>query len=482
VGAGLAAEEVPGALTGLVDKSVLLAEEHGDARRYRLLDTIGHYGLDRLRDPDHADGGPDETALRRRHRDYYLELAERFHADWFGPRQVTWSRRMLAELPNLREALSFCLSDVVEVGAGVQLAGALYYLWYACGGTREGRYWLDRLLAADATPSPQRIAALTTNARLQLIQGAPAAAAETAAQAVELIQRYGHPQLMPDALRTVGLGRLYVGTPGAMELLEEAAVAAAELGENHPALAFALFALSVGALARDDPRRAMSLLADSRAVCVAHGDRWWQGITLSASITPAMRLGDLDRALEYGRESLRVRRGLRDVHGLASTVEFLGWVAATMGEYRRAARLLGAADRQWEAAGGSPFAAGMWLDEHDAHACAARQALGDRVYEAEFAHGRALTLDQAVAYAVAEEPPVPPAAAPGAVRLTRRQREIARLVAHGLSNREIASRLVISQRTAESHVQNILTALGVTSRAQIATWYATQGFPEEDSL
>ena len=56
--------------------------------------------------------------------------------------------------------------------------------------------------------------------------------------------------------------------------------------------------------------------------------------------------------------------------------------------------------------------------------------------------------------------------------LTRRQREVARLVAEGHSNRDIAALLVVSERTAEYHVQQILNALGFDSRAQIAAWYA----------
>jgi non-specific serine/threonine protein kinase len=59
--------------------------------------------------------------------------------------------------------------------------------------------------------------------------------------------------------------------------------------------------------------------------------------------------------------------------------------------------------------------------------------------------------------------------------LTSREREVAILIAQGKTSREIANLLVISERTAESHVNNILGKLGFTSRAQIAAWVVERG-------
>ena len=121
-------DEVYEAVAGLVDKSVLTAEEQDDRRRYRLLETLRVYGLDRLRDEaaSHGLAAVDEAQLRSRHRDFYLELAERFHTDWFGPRQLEWSQRMRAERENLRAALGYCLDTPGQQRAGLRLAGALY--------------------------------------------------------------------------------------------------------------------------------------------------------------------------------------------------------------------------------------------------------------------------------------------------------------------------------------------------------------------
>jgi DNA-binding NarL/FixJ family response regulator len=105
----------------------------------------------------------------------------------------------------------------------------------------------------------------------------------------------------------------------------------------------------------------------------------------------------------------------------------------------------------------------------------ARDALGDAAYNEAFRHGQELTYDDAIAYALGErrEPTVPPQRDDSSP-LTRRERQIADLVAQGLSNKDTASTLVISQRTAESHVEHILTKLGFTNRAEVAAWTAEQ--------
>jgi non-specific serine/threonine protein kinase len=104
-----------------------------------------------------------------------------------------------------------------------------------------------------------------------------------------------------------------------------------------------------------------------------------------------------------------------------------------------------------------------------------RRALGERAFQVAFRHGSTLRVEDAIAYALKEKPPAEPApASTDKTTLTRREREVADLVAdlvaEGLSNKEIADRLVISQRTAETHVEHILAKLGFTSRTQIPAW------------
>jgi len=300
----------------------------------------------------------------------------------------------------------------------------------------------------------------------------PAAAAVPARECLELARRFDDPSSVVDALQVLGQSLVYCGAPDdGLSMLEEAVALAGLLGADHPALAWAALMLATAVLFGPVPERTSSLLAESRRICRLRGDRWWLGIVLNVSVVPALLLGAVDEAEAYGREGLQVRRGLIDPVGSGGALELLSWVAAAAGQYPRAACLLGAAERQWELIGGSPFGAGRWLTEHRAREAAVRQALGT-AFDSEYGHGRELCLDEAVAYAL-DESPVPIRTGPhGPARLTRRENEIAELITRGMSNREIAAKLVISPRTVDSHVENILTKCGFTARVQIATWYA----------
>jgi predicted ATPase/DNA-binding CsgD family transcriptional regulator len=482
---GLASIEVLDALLGLVDKSVLVAEDDNGTRRYRLLETLRQYGLERLRQPDYVDvacgvAALDETVLRRRHREFYLELAERFDADWFGPRQPAWTRRMCSELADLRAAMGFSLDRPADVTAGLRLAGALYYFWYGCGEIREGRWWLDRALAADPEPTWERMRALAAYARLLLLQGESAAAVDSARQCLELARRFGEPFYVSHALQTLGLGSMYLGDrDSAPGYLRDAVAQATELGTGSPAVAFTTFALAFSELLIDgDPQGAAALLAHSSTICRAHGDLWWLGNVLCGSVIPALRLGDIAQATSYGQEALRVRRSLHDEQGAASAVDFLAQVAAAAGDHLRAARLLGATDRYWQLVGGSPFATGQWRQQRLHWETVTRQVLGESRYETELRRGGELSLDDAVAYALRDKPAADAGAGdPDGPRLTPREKEIAQLVGQGLTNKEIAGRLFISRRTAESHVENILAKFGFNNRNQVVVWYTQHRQP-----
>jgi predicted ATPase/DNA-binding CsgD family transcriptional regulator len=480
-GEGLPPEEVLEALTGLVDKSVLVpgidripAGYGTDRRRYRLLDTLGQFGLDRLRDPAmaHHRYGVDEALLRRRHRDFYLALAQRFNADWFGPRQTYWSRRMRADLPNRRGALGFCL-DTGEARTGLRLAGALDYLWRGCGEIREGRYWLERTLAADPAPSRERLPALVAYGKILARQGEPRAAIDRAREGVDLAHQFPDPVYLSATLEILGISLVFAGEPG-LPTLQEAVARATDLGAEHPAVAFAKTDLALAELHQGVPARADAALAEAQAICRAHGDQWWLASVLNVAAIAAVRRGDMARAGTDGREALRMCRALHDWWGTTAALEFVAWAAAAAHEHPRAARLLGVVDHQWRATGGSPFEAGQLLLAHNDCADAARRALGPARFDTEYLRGAGLSLDDAIGYALGEDqPPAEPVTGQATgtpVSLTRRETEVAALVAEGLTNRQIAVRLVLSPRIVESHIDHILAKLGFTTRTQLVAW------------
>ncbi|HEX4941699.1 MAG TPA: helix-turn-helix transcriptional regulator, partial [Actinomycetota bacterium] len=179
---------------------------------------------------------------------------------------------------------------------------------------------------------------------------------------------------------------------------------------------------------------------------------------------------ELDAAAELVGSCVRLHRGSGDRFQLAMALEGLAWIATTGAQEERAARLMGGADRLFTESGTMIYP--PWDRAHDGCASDCRDRLGRAVFDRSFAAGREADTDEVVAFALDETPAAPPRAARGrsATDLTPREREIAVLVAEGLSNRDVASRLVISPRTAETHVEHILTKLGFTSRAQIAAW------------
>jgi DNA-binding CsgD family transcriptional regulator len=184
------------------------------------------------------------------------------------------------------------------------------------------------------------------------------------------------------------------------------------------------------------------------------------------------RLGDSRRATALEKESLRFNDALDDALGVAIGLETLAWIAAGEGRFERAARLLGALKGAWGVLGAPLSGFGHLACYHDECEARTLRALGEQDFRAAVRDGAALPYEEAIAYALQEEAigakPMEPAArlAP----LTRRETEIAELVSQGLSNKEIAAALVISQRTAEGHIEHILNKLGFNSRAQVAAW------------
>jgi DNA-binding CsgD family transcriptional regulator len=145
---------------------------------------------------------------------------------------------------------------------------------------------------------------------------------------------------------------------------------------------------------------------------------------------------------------------------------------------RRAAILLGAAESLAQTMGAPTAAFPDLLTYHDQCERQIRRELGEKEFQAVFQHGKGLSFEDASTYALNEKPQA--VAAPPAVAettLTRRERQVADLIAQGLTNKEIAARLVIAQRTAEAHVERILTKLGLTTRTQIALWIAQRAEP-----
>jgi predicted ATPase/DNA-binding CsgD family transcriptional regulator len=460
---GLPAPSILDLLAGLIEKSVVLRAESAGQPRYRLLDSVREYGLDRQRAADGL-----REAMNRRHADWYLRRAEQFDAGWLAPDQARQCTAMRADLDNVRTALGWLLATPGHAQDGLRLAAALRYFWTACGRINEGRYWLARALAADPAPTAARAAVLSAYTRLLMTQGDHAAAAPCADESARLARDLDDPLLIARATQDLGMHLLMAGEqlPRARALLEEALAGYDRVPDaDLMSLGLARLALGVTALYDGDRERAERLYGECYAFSEEHADQWHRGQILLALALLALADRDSGRATGYLRQILPMRQALGDTVGIAQAIEVLGRAAAVDGDLERSTRLTGAAHQIWRelgrtAQGSRPF-------RHDP----TRGGHGEPGHETAYRQGYEMSLDDAISYALGAEPELPAApASPAGSPLTRREQQVAELIAEGLSNKEIASRLVISQRTAESHVENILRKLGFSSRARIATW------------
>ncbi|MEU7891928.1 LuxR C-terminal-related transcriptional regulator [Nonomuraea sp. NPDC049152] len=468
-GDGIAAEEVVDLVIGLVDKSILIRDEHRSRVRFRLLETIRQYGRDRLRE-----SGMEEK-LRRRHRDWYQDLVLRAQHGWFGPDQVDWYARLRTEHDNLRTALDFCLAVQGEAESGLIIAAALRYYWIASDSPYEGRIWFNRLLAADGRATPVRARALCVKARLAVLQSDFTMAATLLDECRELARAFDDPAITGAAQYVAGLAALLQqDLPGAHTLLSEA-LEYSRMTDDQIGVVNSLIYLASTLSILGHSDQAVETFEECLAICEPRRENWFRSYALWTYGIEVWKQGDTRRAVEMEREAIRLKEPFDDRLGIALCIEVLAWTSCGDGE--RAATLLGALQEIWRSFGGPLF--GYLAEQHDACELAARESLGARGFEAAFRKGMALTPAEALEYAMREDTPEhEPSASPSP--LTRREMEIARLVAQGMSNKAIAAALVIAQRTAEGHVEHILGKLGFSSRVQIAAWVSRQEQPGDD--
>jgi predicted ATPase/DNA-binding CsgD family transcriptional regulator len=456
-------------VASLVNKSILIRQERGRVVWYRLLETVRDYAIAKLRDSG------EHPALRRRHRAWYEHLVQQANRDWIGPRQGDWLSRLDREYPNIRAALAYCVTETAEAQAGLRIVAALHSYWKARGQLSEGRYWLDQALACEGGPTAERGRALFIDSVLAGLQGDIPAATARAAQLHDLARQRGDPSTHALAAHAYGHLALVTGDlPGALATLEDAVAAFRAVGDVHRRVA-ALFGLAVTSGLLGDQARAAACHDEITAITDARGESSYRGYSLWALGLAAWRQGDHRRAAELVNQTLRLEHRLHDPIRAAMCFEVLAWIAAHEHHAERAATLLGAAAALAQATGTPTVAYPNLHDYH--HECErrTRQALGDAAFEAAFQHGKDLSVADAIHHALGEQPqPAAPPPAPARTTLTRRQQQVAELIADGLTNKDIAAKLLIAQRTADSHVESILIRLGFTSRSQVAAWITTR--------
>jgi non-specific serine/threonine protein kinase len=394
-------EDVLELVVGLADKSVLSRQDRVGRPRYRLLDPTRQYGKHRL----HEFG--DEHLLRRRHTDYYLDLAMRVEAEWFGPEQVAWYESMRSERANLRTVLEFCLTDPAETPAGLRLAGALWFCWIGGGWVPEGRYWLDHLLALATEPSQERAKALWANAWIATMQGDVDSALPMLDEARDLARLLGHEPALTSALCVSGYAEHVRGNQQrAVGFLEEALEKERAVGQPNAVTVVSRPILASTVLLLGDSERARALCEECLAMPEASRVPWSRSWALWVLGAAAWSEGDARQAGTYARECLRIKQELNDLVGVALAIELLAWSVTGQGA-ERTARLLGASHTLWQEIGKPLFGFTPYVTRHQLSEEQARKTLGAQAFEAAFESGTKLSLHEATTYALQEsEDPV----------------------------------------------------------------------------
>jgi len=471
-GSGLDAEELLDAVASLVDKSILIREESGTVVRYRMLETLRDYGREKLQQSS------EYPQLQRRHRDWYEQLALAAEAEWISARQLDWIARLRREQSNLREALEFCATDSPETG--LRFAAALYPFWLSQSLFGEGRRHLDRLLAQDRErPTVDRAKALFADSMLADLQGEISAGSSLVEEERALAEQSADPMIHALVAYSDGALALFSGDlRRASSRLDRALETFAQEGDDLLHIG-TLQMLGMAHELLDEMDQALDCYEKVLAITDARGEAMYRAYALWGAGFAVWRQGDAARAVRLLMQSLRLARQVNSTRTVASCLEALGWLAAGEHDAHRAVVLVAAAEDLGRSVGstGVVFPTMRAYYEQCEQSC--RRALGERAYEAARREGRRLGVDAAIAYALGERKPDSPAAADEtSPKLTKRERQVADLVAEGLTNREIAARLVISPRTAQGHVEHLLTKLGFTSRAMIAAWVVEQAGSE----
>jgi non-specific serine/threonine protein kinase len=431
-GEPIAEDELVYVMIGLIEQSLVVADEDGD--RYRMLETVREYAKGKLV----PSGGAE--AVGERHRDYFLALAEDAEPKLMGAEQGEWLRRLEAEHENLRAALEWSLAEAGS-GGGLRLCWALRHFWRTRGHLSEGNQWCTKALgkAGSAARTPERARALAGAGVLDFALSDYPAARARHKESLAIRRQLGDGWGISASLSDLGNVALREGdAASARALYEESLAIKRQLGDRS-GMAKILNNLGSAAIERGDRASARALFEESLAINRELGDRGEIAVLLGNLGVVASDQGDATSARTLYEESLAIMRELGDQNGVARLLTYLGRLAHSQGNFTaaralqeeslamlrevgdrrmmafaleglaaadaalasslRAAQIWGAAERLREHIG-SPHSA----DErsvYDRRVAAARAALGDDVaLDRAWQAGRALTLEQAIELAL----------------------------------------------------------------------------------
>jgi predicted ATPase/DNA-binding CsgD family transcriptional regulator len=442
-------------LARLVDKSLVAVMETRRGRtRYRLLETVREYAAELLVEAGQLD------AARERHLGHFSALADVARAEWLSTGKQRFVNELDDDYENIRAALEW--AAVSDPCAAMRLLAGTRDLFFRFGqadGLRLAQLLLERCPVRDR----HRVEAQISAGQLAASLGDRGAARSVLAQARELSAELDEPVLEAWTWFFQGLTETFAGAIGpGREHLEASRALHHDLGIRIGE-ARSITVLGISFVMTNETARAKELLDAALAIYVAEEDHWGQGSchTFLGMIAESSAT-DPSRATSHYRKAVDFLRPFRDATVLP--VALIGQ-AGVLGrrDPANALKVAAAASALRARVGGelTPFVRAR-LERIRVAGKAALAGDAERLWAA----GARLGVDDAVALAFGTAKPRP--ASP--TGLSARELEVAGLVAEGLSNKAIASRLHLSVRTVESHVRHVLAKVGLDNRTQLATW------------
>jgi non-specific serine/threonine protein kinase len=466
---GIVSSQILDLLSHLVNKSVVIAQT--DVARYGMLETIRQYGYEKL-----AESGEAEM-IHQRHLDWLIQFAKAADPKLRGAEMSVWARRIDDELDNIRTTLEWGFEHG-QSSKGAELVGALTWYNFLRSNDREAKRWAEKAenLTRDA-PSPVRAEVLFALgvALYDLVELEKAEA--VLQQALTHYRALDNQWRVSFVLNTLGLIKaLQAKLAEAEQYYQEALTLRRATGDSW-GITHTLQNLGGIAESKGDYATAKAIYEEGLKLSEELGDARMIARRLADLGGIAFTQGDLKQADALLRRAVSGLWHMGEKFSLFQAIPRYAQVIAAEGQPHRAANMLGAMEFAREDLG-IPLSAVSRADLEKV-AGMIRNQLGEAEFRKTWAEGHAMTLEQAIEYGL--ESPHEPAAQPRTSRqamkqqfggLTEREREVAVRIAQGESNREVAEGLVVSERTVESHVTNILNKLGFTSRAQIRKWAA----------
>ena len=446
-------------LAGLVDKSLVQAEDSATGTRYRLLEAVKAFAFEQLV----ASGELEE--VRNRHGIYFTDLGERVALQLHDRDQGLWASRLDQDQANLRAASQWCEADPARAVHGLRMAAGLWEYWLIRGLIKEGAAWLEDALQRAPSPPGTRAAALAGLAVFTSLRGEFQRGGELLAASIDFYEQADDLPGQVRALAILGLWRANDGDPeGSAEALDQAMLLAGPAGDRYPA-AYASLMAGMAAYSMADRTLARAYATQSVELFSEIGDHRGVGYARCVVADCLSGEGCPAEALAILRTCVGVFEELLDRWGLLVCTGSAALTHAARGDWRQAAFALGVADSLAERIGGHLFPA--MQASVDAIAAKAAAELGSSANPPREA-GRAVGRGDSIGVALGLSSEPRSSDADQELPLTKREHEVTELIAGGLTNRQIAERLFIAQRTVDTHVGHILAKLGCSNRSQAA--------------